>query len=146
MAKHPHKLILLDKKTWRCVLEGCNFFVHRGLEHVLIGKVLICWNCNEQFTADPMSLKDEMPTCNGCKAGERGTTLQEREDYINAKLELAKAGVKSVKDLDPDKRRLLEAAKGVKFSVLEDQIEVIEADEVHAPDCSVYEGGDCTCK
>jgi hypothetical protein len=35
MAKHPHRVILLNKKTWRCTLEGCNFFVHVGLAHVL---------------------------------------------------------------------------------------------------------------
>ena len=135
MAKHPHKLILLQKKTWRCTLEGCSFFVHIGLAHVLVGKQSICWQCNEEFKLDYKSLQDEMPICYDCKMGAKGgLAIDARENFINARIELARAGVKSVKDLDPGKRRMLEAIKGIDFSVLEaeeekDQIEVIEPEE-----------------
>lgn len=132
MAKHPHKLILLQKKTWRCTLEGCSFFVHIGLAHVLVGKQSICWQCNEEFKLDYKSLQDEMPTCYECKVGTKGgMNIDARENLINARIELAKAGVTSVKDLDPGKRRLIETVKGIDFSVLEekDEIEVIGENE-----------------
>jgi hypothetical protein len=136
MAKHPHKLILLQKKTWRCTLEGCSFFVHIGLAHVLVGKQAICWQCNDEFKIDYKSLNDEMPICYDCKMGSKeGMSISERENLIEAKIALARAGVKLVKDLDPGKRRMLENIQGIDFSVLEneqnepDQIEVIEENE-----------------
>jgi hypothetical protein len=67
MAKHPHRLILLNKKTWKCTLDGCNFFVHLGLAHVLLGKTAICWECSEQFTVDEYALRDDMPKCFDCR-------------------------------------------------------------------------------
>lgn len=148
MAKHPHRLILLNKKTWRCTLEGCNFFVHLGLAHVLEGKNSICWSCGEQFTMTARALKDEMPKCDECTAKRDGFDTDAMGDYIEAQLELAKQGVKSVGELDPAKRSLIEAMKGVKFSALEqpDEIEVIEPDETHSSECGVYEGAECTCK
>lgn len=67
MAKHPHRLILINKKTWKCVLDGCNFFVHLGLAHVLLGKSHSCWECGEVHTLDEYALKDEMPKCTECR-------------------------------------------------------------------------------
>jgi hypothetical protein len=69
MAKHPHLLVLINKKTWKCALEGCGFFVHLGLAHVLIGKQAICWNCEERFVVSEESLKEEKPRCLECKTG-----------------------------------------------------------------------------
>jgi hypothetical protein len=94
------------------------------------------------------ALQDEMPNCDECRAKLEGYDFDGMSDYIEAKLELAKQGVKSVKEIDPAKRSLIEAVKGVKFSVLDepDQIEVIEDEGGHAPDCAIYEGGECTCK
>lgn len=67
MAKHPHKLLLINNKTWKCILEGCNFFVHIGLAHVLPGKQAICWNCDEQFMLDTIALRDDKPVCADCR-------------------------------------------------------------------------------
>jgi len=69
MAKHPHLLLLVNKKTWKCNLEGCGFFVHLGLAHILIGKQAICWSCEERFVVSEDSLKEEKPRCNECKIG-----------------------------------------------------------------------------
>jgi len=69
MAKHPHLLILMNKKTWKCALEGCGFFVHLGLAHILIGKTAICWDCQEKFMVSEESLKEEKPRCYECKTG-----------------------------------------------------------------------------
>lgn len=68
MAKHAHRIMLLNKKTWKCMLEGCNFFVHQGLAHLLLGKTGICWECGEQFMIDEYALKDEQPKCYDCRS------------------------------------------------------------------------------
>lgn len=67
MAKHPHRLMLVDKKTWRCTLEGCAFFIHIGLAHILPGKSALCWECGEVFTLDEYALRDDMPKCHSCR-------------------------------------------------------------------------------
>lgn len=67
MAKHPHKLILINRKTWKCALPECGFFVHLGLAHVLLGKTAVCWECGELFTVDEDALRDEMPKCADCR-------------------------------------------------------------------------------
>lgn len=67
MAKHPHKFILINNRTWKCALEGCTFFVHLGLAHVLVGKHAVCWNCEETFVVDELSLKDGKPKCIDCR-------------------------------------------------------------------------------
>jgi len=119
MAKHPHKLILLNDKTWRCMRDGCNFFVHRGLEHVLIGKQAMCWNCEDSFQVAQWSLKDPKPICDDCRT-------------------IRAVGVTSKKMESMIERDLINGKK--------DQIEVIEPDDTHSPDCTVWEGGECTCK
>jgi hypothetical protein len=67
MAKHPHKLILINNKTWKCALEGCSFFVHLGLQHLLIGKHATCWDCEELFSVSEISLLEPKPRCNECR-------------------------------------------------------------------------------
>jgi len=68
MAKHPHRLALVNKKTWKCTLPGCSFFVHSGLAHLLIGKTAQC-DCGELYNVDERSLQDEIPTCLDCRGG-----------------------------------------------------------------------------
>lgn len=79
MSKHPHRLLLVDKKTWRCTLPGCRFFVHLGLAHLLVGRTVICWECGEQFQFDENSLKEDMPTCFECKQLKDRPTSEENE-------------------------------------------------------------------
>jgi len=67
MAKHAHLLLLVNKKTWKCAFEGCAFFVHLGLAHILIGKQAVCWKCDEKFTVTEDSLKVEKPICDDCR-------------------------------------------------------------------------------
>lgn len=78
MAKHPHKLILLNKKTWKCAVQGCSFFVHLGLAHILVGKIGICWGCGEQFMIDEYALREEQPRCIDCR-GELPSVVKEPE-------------------------------------------------------------------
>ena len=72
MAKHPHRLMLIDRKTWKCTLPGCAFFVHLGLAHLLQGKTAQCNSCDELFTVDERALKDDAPVCLACRAQAEG--------------------------------------------------------------------------
>lgn len=69
MAKHPHRLLLVEGRTWRCTLDGCSFFVHLGLQHILLSKRTVCWECGEVFIFEESNLKEVMPKCPECKFG-----------------------------------------------------------------------------
>jgi len=74
--------------------------------------------------------------------------LDAMERHITAKLALAKAGVKSPDELSPQRRSTLKML-GVNVDAVKslppDEIEVIEADEQHEPECEVHAGGECDC-
>lgn len=69
MAKHPHRLMLLNKKTWKCTIPGCGFFVHLGLQHLLLGRTAQCHNCDDLYSVDERALRDDMPVCIECRSG-----------------------------------------------------------------------------
>lgn len=121
MAKHPHKLMLLNKKTWRCAIEGCSFFVHLGLAHVLIGKTGICWICGDQYTIDARALDDELPRCIMCRTDR--ISPMDLDEFIELQ---RKKKQSTPAPVEPEK----------------DEIEVIAE---HAADCESFNGGDCTC-
>ena len=109
MAKHPHRLLLNHKKTWRCTLPGCKYFIHIGLAHILPGSSSVCWNCSGVFTLDERALSDDQPICDDCNASKQGLpTSAEIERIIEEKIALGKQGVKTVEELPPNKRRMLE--------------------------------------
>ncbi len=87
MAKHPHRLLFINGKTWKCTLPGCSFFVHQGLAHLLLGKQAICWECGEQFTVDARSLEDEQPKCDMCRSVV--PTPEALENFLNARRQSA---------------------------------------------------------
>lgn len=156
MAKHPHRLILMHNKTWKCTLQGCSFFVHRGLEYVLIGKTAVCWECGDNFTLDEHALEDEMPKCIDCRNEAAGLPSGDvLGDYIQTKLALAKAGVKSIDELSLSQIKSMQNL-GILPKNLpklepvveeKDEIEVIEpTEEEHAADCGIYSGEQCDCK
>ena len=80
MAKHPHLLLLVNKKTWKCAFEGCAFFVHLGLEHLLIGKHATCWECKEMFPITQNSLSREKPICDDCNGMSDDVIMQNLRD------------------------------------------------------------------
>lgn len=82
MAKHPHKLLLVGKKTWKCQIEGCAFFVHLGLAHILVNKRAVCWNCEEVFSVDEDSLKDEKPKCMDCRLALNLANVPDNEPIV----------------------------------------------------------------
>jgi len=125
MAKHAHQLILLNKKTWRCKLEGCSFFVHLGLAHILENKIGVCNQCGEQFRIDAHSLKEDMPRCSECRTGITPEVAIDFEEHI----------------------KRMNARNMLKEIFEEDnEIEEIEAEETHAADCMAPYGGECSCK
>jgi hypothetical protein len=63
--KHPHKLIFIDRKTWKCT--ECSFFVHKGLTHILAGKEAKCWDCGDMFIIDTIALREDKPRCFDCR-------------------------------------------------------------------------------
>jgi hypothetical protein len=72
MVKHTHQFMRVSGKhvsTWRCALDGCKWFVHQGLAHVIVGKRSICWKCGEQFTMTEESMQMDMPECEQCTLG-----------------------------------------------------------------------------
>jgi hypothetical protein len=144
MAKHPHRLMLRDKKTWCCMLPGCSYFIHRGLEHTLPGKTIICWECAEQFMCDEGTIKDalldDMPKCAMCRARARGADIDNIGKWLEEKgLADRPVGLAAFGAVSPKRFELVKAEEV-------DQVEVIPEDETHSADCQVYEGGDCTCK
>jgi hypothetical protein len=130
MAKHAHRLTLNQKKTWRCVLPGCNYFIHIGLAHILPGKRSICWGCSEEFTLDEHALEDDEPKCSACRFREKGIVVEDVEAEINLKIALAKAGVKSVDELTRTQKTLLVALGKLPKSVLDKPDKSVEKDEI----------------
>ena len=118
MAKHPHRLMLVDNKTWRCTLSGCTFFVHVGLQYILPGKNAQCWECDETFTLDERALKDEMPKCSRCRGEDTSVNGFDIEAYLAEQL----------------KKR--EAEKQATQSIASD----------HLSDCGIHLGLECDCK
>jgi hypothetical protein len=125
----------MNKKTWKCTLPGCAFFVHLGLAHVLEGKQGVCWQCGEQFTLTETALRDEMPKCDDCRTRTQGMpSLDELNDIIEQKIALAKQGVQSVDELTPQKRRSMEALGLIKpaLKTPEELAEIEKEDKIES--------------
>lgn len=137
MAKHPHRLMLNENKTWRCTLPNCRYFIHRGLAHVLPGQASICWECGEVFVLDERALQDDQPICDSCNMKRQGKpSLGDINEYIEQKMALAKMGVQSIDELTPAKRRMLESLGVIKpsFKSPEELAELEKDDKVENED------------
>lgn len=154
MAKHPHKIMLQQRKTWKCMLPNCRYFVHIGLEYTIHGQTTICWGCSEEFIASEDTLTRAKASyegtlqCEDCVARAAGSmSVGDMTDIIEARLALARAGVKSPKELSKAQLSTMKMM-GIKIDALkdEDKPETIEADEVHALDCTLFTTGECNCK
>lgn len=137
MAKHPHKLLFVNNQTWKCQLEGCAFFVHKGLQHVLVGKRAICWNCDEIFVISEASLKDGKPKCDDCRLFSTIPVVEDKPSTIN---------------ISDEKRRLNDEMFGRgNWEHAFDQIEIhepapVKEKKLHAPDCASWLGAECNCR
>lgn len=73
-AKTKHKHIHKVKKVgpiWKCARiadnEDCTFFVYFRQEHVLFGRLVICWGCEEVFKFNENNLNEDEPLCHTCR-------------------------------------------------------------------------------
>jgi len=69
MPKHIHKIYKQptegkSKYMWKCT--DCAWFVHAGLEYVIVGKQVYCWNCDDIFQMDERALSQIKPMCFDC--------------------------------------------------------------------------------
>jgi hypothetical protein len=140
MAKHPHRLLLNQKKTWRCTLPGCRYFIHIGLAHILPGQQSICWECGSEFELDEEALNDAdgMPKCRMCRAKLGGRPSPDAlNNQISIKLALVKYGYASTKQLTPNQRSFLINIAGLDVDSYvnpEDIVESIEEDKPEVED------------
>lgn len=136
MAKHPHRLILQQKRTWKCTIPGCSFFVHLGLAHVLIGKMGVCWECGQQYTIDEDALKHEMPKCSRCRSGVE-SELERATREIERKLALQRHGKIQNSEMS--------AVDRLRQNLAQNDEDKPESENVHEPECEVHVGGECDC-
>jgi hypothetical protein len=135
-VNHTHMYFKRPDGLWACAgIEDCTHFMPKNMAPAPAGRMSLCWSCQKKFQLAPYNMEIDKPMCDECI---------ERMDIIGEVLEekglfkkpegLAAFGAKHYKTL-------LERPP-----VEEDKIEVIEEDEQHAPDCAIYEGGECTCQ
>ena len=78
--QHTHKYIKSSGKfvkSWRCALPDCKHFMHVNLEHLVEGRVSICWTCDAEFVLDEDAMKEDMPRCFTC----RNPETEDFDDY-----------------------------------------------------------------
>lgn len=135
MAKHIHRFYKQDthsnksKYMWKC--SECGWFVHAGLEHVMIGMSACCWTCGDTFTVIQTTLSQDNPKCLECLGG---NDLDSFMKHLQEKHITKKVGDDEIEIIEP----VTEVRKDKKK-----EIEVIED---CAPDCPSWSGGDCLCK
>lgn len=77
---HKYHRIQLDfGRVWACALSDCTHYMPKHMENLVEGKQSFCWNCNEIFILDSISMKDDKPICINCRVGR-----PEPEDKIDA--------------------------------------------------------------
>lgn len=73
MAKHKiHKYYHAEMKNyggklWTCALPDCSHHMPLHYENTLIGKLTICWNCEEPTILDYENMQEDMPRCQKCR-------------------------------------------------------------------------------
>lgn len=82
---NPHKYhrVNLEYATvMACAAPNCSHHMPKYMEQTLLGKLSICWECNEKFILDERALKMNKPICLMCdlKHEEIPESLQE---FIN---------------------------------------------------------------
>ena len=117
MAKHAHRFLLQQKKTWRCTLPGCGYFIHLGLAHILPGKQATCWDCGQEFTLDEEALTDEMPKCSMCRAGVEINHVP--RGVADLKMEMIRYGANKVDELGRTKLAIMKTMNVITEETIE---------------------------
>jgi len=147
--------------------EGCTFFVHQGLQEVIINKNATCWEGEEIFRIDEYALRDlvnDRVLCLDCRG--KHTSPVVAPTSIPAPIAVTEAvgpkplplPLKTLKDFDGDITKYItwrdtELAK-LNAPKVVDEIEVIESTEVtrtveaadHKDGCAYWLGLKCTCR
>lgn len=132
--KHVHKYYKLETTgLWHCAL--CSHY-KPGNVPPPVWQLSRCWKCEEPFELTPDNMVNAYPTCVKCSV--RKVEVNDMyADYIDYKT--------TTFDKPPLTYEEYRLKRGIKIEE-KDEIEVIEPEDVHAPDCGVYDGGECTCK
>lgn len=86
MKKHigPHKY-LKDKfkqsgtVIFKCVLPGCQHYLN---DRFIIGKISLCWRCNQPFLIDKQLKELKKPHCHDCTKGRQDTTTSLIDEFV----------------------------------------------------------------
>src|SRR5690554_3317733 len=91
VAPHKYHKVLPEDisklRLWSCA--NCSHYMPTHLEHLLEGRISICWNCNKTFrlTEESMNHKSEYreayePICDSCLKGWEPKAEKKLEDLI----------------------------------------------------------------
>ena len=70
---HIHKyrrITVAGSEVYGCALPTCTHYMPKHMESLLLGKMSICWSCDEPFVLDSEALREEMPICLNCRSME----------------------------------------------------------------------------
>ncbi len=111
--RHTHRYLRTRPRNeiiWRCTLPNCTHFI--PLNITVVGRSSLCWQCGEAFTMEEKHLTYDQPLCESCLMKKQGIDIYSLTEKIEADLQkgtiLSKAGVSSVEELSPTKRRTME--------------------------------------
>lgn len=68
--KHIHKYHRIPSKyhtVWSCADSHCSHFMPPHLEHLVLGRASICWECGREMVLDEISMQSNNPTCIDCR-------------------------------------------------------------------------------
>lgn len=141
---HTHKYYRRYDGLWACAgIDGCTHYMPKNMAPAPAGLNSICWGgCGKSFMLTPYSMENEKPMCDDCQEG-LDALNEVTEELLNKAPKptgLAAFGARNYKPFVPEKPVKTMA------DVEKDEIEVIEDEGGHAPDCAIYDGAECTCR
>lgn len=127
--KHTHMYHKIQQKygagIWACALPNCTHYLPLNVSDMIYGRESLCTNCMDVMILDEERLKNNEPICMNCVLAKQGIFVESEEES----------------PLDKLRKRAQENSRKQE----KDEVEVIEPDEEHAPDCGIYDGGECDC-
>jgi hypothetical protein len=64
--KHTHKYQRLSNGVWACSLGDCTHFMPLNVADMMVGRKSLCWNCDQPFLLDDVSMQSDKPVCVNC--------------------------------------------------------------------------------
>ena len=138
-VNHTHKYFRHENGLWYCSgKDGCSHYIPKNMPQP-VGRMSDCWSCDKPFMLTPVNMNIDKPKCDECV---------ERDDILDDFIERKLATVQKPNPLTEISRQAREAVeKAKRDQLIKDKIEVISEDEgSHAPDCDVWNSGECNCK